>query len=74
MQPYDLNTIKLLLIGVVSFLPAYFIPATGILFLDLAIKSSIIGGLFILLILKMEAAPDINAKIRKNLLRFHIKL
>ncbi len=74
MQPYDLNTLKLIAIAAISFLPAYFIPATGVLFVDLAIKSGVIGGLFILLILKLEAAPDINAKIRKNLLRFHIKL
>ena len=44
MQPYDLNTLKLIAIAFISFLPAYFIPATGILFVDLAIKSGVIGG------------------------------
>jgi hypothetical protein len=74
MQPYDFNTIKLILIGAIAFLPAYFIPTLNNMVIDLIIRSSAIGGLFILLILKLEAAPELNAKIRKNLIRFSIKL
>ncbi len=74
MQPYDFNTIKLILIGAIAFLPAYFIPTLNNMIIDLIVRSSAIGGLFILLILKLEAAPELNAKIRKNLIRFSIKL
>jgi O-antigen/teichoic acid export membrane protein len=74
LQPYDTNTLKLLLIAVVSFLPGYFIPEMKQLVLDIAVRSTIVGGLFILLVLKTEATPEMNNKIRKNLKRFGIKL
>lgn len=73
MQPYDRNTLKLIAIMVISFLPGYFIPFIHDLYLDIAIRSSIVGALFILLILKTEASPEINNKIRKNLLHFGIR-
>ena len=74
MMPYDTNSLKLLLIAVFAFLSGYFIPGIPSLLLDIAVRSSVVGGLFILLLLKMEAAPDINVKIRKNLKRFSINL
>lgn len=74
MQPYDINTVKLLLIAVLAFLPGYFIPRIPYLFVDIAIRSAIVSGLFILLILKAECSPEINSKIRKNLKRFSINL
>jgi O-antigen/teichoic acid export membrane protein len=67
MQPYNKNTIKLLIIAVVAFLPGLLIPAMNNLVLDIAVRSSIVGGIFLLLILKTEATPDLNKKIRKNL-------
>lgn len=68
MQPYDANSMKLFLIGVVSFLPGYFIPYLHNLYLDIFIRSTVVTVLFILLCLKTEATPDLNQKIRKNLL------
>lgn len=70
MQPYDINSVKLIFIAIIAFLPGYFIPFLNNLLIDIILRSSIVGGLFILLILKMEAAPEINHKIRKNLKRF----
>lgn len=67
MQPYDLNTIKLIAITVIAFLPGYFLPGFSNLMIDILIRSCIVGGIFILLILRMEASPDLNGKIRKNL-------
>ena len=82
MQPYDFNTIKIGIIAIIAFLPGYFIPHIQVFFspkiintiIDIAIRSSVVGGVFILLILKAEAAPEINNKIRKNLKRFSINL
>ncbi|OFY84031.1 MAG: hypothetical protein A3F72_18605 [Bacteroidetes bacterium RIFCSPLOWO2_12_FULL_35_15] len=74
MQPYDSNTFKIIMIAVIAFLPGYFIPHIINTIIDIAIRSSIVGGVFILLILKTEAAPEINNKIRKNLKRFSINL
>jgi O-antigen/teichoic acid export membrane protein len=74
MQPYDINSVKLILIAIIAFLPGYFIPYLNNLYVDIAVRSCIVGGLFILLILKMEATPEINIKIRKNLKRVSINL
>lgn len=74
MQPFDLNSIKLIAISVISFLVGYFIPAFSNFLVDIAIRSLLTGGLFTLLMLKTEAAPDINNKIRKNLKRFSINI
>ncbi|MES2590595.1 MAG: oligosaccharide flippase family protein [Bacteroidota bacterium] len=74
MQPYDINTLKIILIAAIAFLPGYFIPYLNHLILDIAVRSSIVGGLFILMILKFEATPEINSKIRKNLKRLSINI
>ena len=70
MQPYDSNILKLIVIAIIAFLPGYFIPYLGNLYLDIAVRSGIVGGLFILLMFKTNAAPELNQKIRKNLVRF----
>jgi O-antigen/teichoic acid export membrane protein len=62
MQPYDGNTLKLLTIGVISFLPGYFLPQMNTLIFDIAIRSLMVGGLFMLLMFKLKAAPEINKK------------
>lgn len=72
MQPYNLNSVKLIAISLVALLPGLFIPYLNNLFLDIAIRSSIVGGIFVLLILKLEATPELNNKIRKNLKHFSI--
>ncbi|MCW3083823.1 MAG: rane protein involved in the export of O-antigen and teichoic acid [Bacteroidetes bacterium] len=74
MQPYDMNTLKLIVIAIIAFLPGYFIPNLHNLIFDIAVRSSIVGGLFILLTLKLNASPDLNNKIRKNLKRFSINI
>lgn len=74
MQPYDINSLKVLFIAFLAFLPGYFIPNISYLLIDIAVRSSIVSGLFLILLLKTEAAPDINAKIRKNLKRFSINI
>lgn len=74
MQPYDLNTLKLVLIAMLSFLSACFIPYMYNLYVDIAIRSSIAGGLYIMLTLLLNASPDLNNKIRKNLRRFSINI
>ena len=73
MQPYNYNSIKLVAVGIMSYLSGYFIPPLSNFFLDIALRSALTGGVFLLLILKTEAAPEINGKIRKNLKRFSIK-
>jgi O-antigen/teichoic acid export membrane protein len=68
LQPYDINTLKLLAIGLFALLMGTIIPIMENFIIDIAIRSATIGGLFILLLLKLDASPEINAKIRKNLI------
>lgn len=74
MQPYNTNTLKIIAIAAIAFIPGYFIPFLNNLYLDVFLRSGIVGGIFILLILKTEATPELNIKIRKNLERFSINL
>jgi len=74
MQPYTKNTFKIIAIAVIAFIPGYFITYLNNLYIDIAVRSSVIGIIFILLLLKLEAAPELNNKIRKNLKRFGIAI
>lgn len=74
MQPYDFNIIKIIAISFMALLAGYLFPKLPSLFLDIALRSGTTTIVFVLLLLKSEAAPDINAKIRKNLKRFSINL
>lgn len=70
MQPYDSNNLKIILIGCISFLPGFFLPELKNLLFDIFIRSSLISGIFILLLLKLETSPELNNKIRKNWNRY----
>lgn len=74
MQPYNINSLKIILVTLVAFLPGYILPYLNNLFLDITIRSLIVATLFSLLLLKLEASPEINNKIRKILKRFSINL
>jgi O-antigen/teichoic acid export membrane protein len=73
MQPYDSNSAKLIFIAAIAFLAGFFIPYLGNLYLDILVRSTVTGGLFLLLLLRTEASPELNQKIRKNLLLLRIK-
>ena len=70
MQPYNTNSLKLILIAILSYLSVFFIPAFANFYLDIVVRNGIEGGIFLFLILKMEATPELNIKIRKNIKRF----
>ncbi len=72
MQPYTFNSLKLIGIGLLSYFSVFFIPAFSNFYIDIVIRSSIAGGLFLFLILKTEATPELNKKIRKNI-KMYIK-
>jgi len=67
MQPYNNNSLKLLVIGLITFLTGYFIPYLHNVYLDISVRSGIVSLMFLLLLLKWEASPELNQKIRKNL-------
>ena len=67
MQPYNFNIVKLLIISIVAFLPGYFMPELNNLILDILIRSAAVGILFLILILKTNASPDLINTMRKGL-------
>jgi O-antigen/teichoic acid export membrane protein len=67
MQPFNLNTIKLVAIALLCLLTVIFIPTIVNTYLDILIRSSIITIGFVVLIYKTNAAPEINNKLKKNL-------
>jgi O-antigen/teichoic acid export membrane protein len=74
MQPFDFNSIRILFISIVCFIAGYCIPSFENFLVDIAIKSIVVGGLFVLLIQKLNLSPEINHKIRKNLKRISVDL
>ncbi len=67
LQPYNFNTIKLLLIGGILYLIGHYLPTINQFIADILLRSSVIGASFISLLLLTEASPELNEKIRKNL-------
>lgn len=67
MQPYDINTLKLLVIGIFVFVVGYFIPQLANTFLDIIIRGSVVTLLFIFLIYTTKATPDLNSKLKRVL-------
>lgn len=74
MQPYTINSVKIIIVGIISFIVGYVIPETSVLILNIFIKSFATAIVFFILMLKSEMAPEINIKIRKNLKRFSINI
>jgi O-antigen/teichoic acid export membrane protein len=74
MQPYNFNSLKIIFISAVALAPSFFIPLLHNKYIDIALRSSVVGGIFILLIVRLEATPELNVKIRKNLKRLSISI
>ncbi|MBC7411660.1 MAG: oligosaccharide flippase family protein [Bacteroidia bacterium] len=70
MQPYTATTLQLIGIGLLAYLPSYFMPYLNNLYVDIIIRSTIVAGVFIVFMLKLELSPEINSKVRKIVNRF----
>lgn len=64
LQPYDRKYIYIILISAVSYLAGYIIPELTNLYLDILLRSTVIGGIFILLILVFKLSDEMNEKYR----------
>ncbi len=70
-QPFSINTLKVLAFAGLAFLINYFLPHIQKHFvIDIAVRSIIIGGIFILLILIFKVSEDVNSVTNKLFLRF----
>ncbi len=64
LQPYNFKFPAILLIAVISYLAQYFIPEQGNLYLDIILRSMIMGSVFIFLALSLKISPDVNERYR----------
>ena len=73
-HPFSFTTLKLLLFAGLAFMAAFFIPSSGTsmwnIILDIAIKSIIVIGVYLPLILRFKVSPDINAFAAELINRF----
>lgn len=66
-QPFTINTLKLLIIGGVIFAIGWSLPASGIVLFDLAYRTLVCGLLFVLALLNNDFAPEVSQLIREQL-------
>ena len=65
MQPYDLNLISATGIGLTALLIAYFIPQLDSLYLDILLRSAIVGIIFLAGLIVFKPSDEINLEIMK---------
>lgn len=72
-QPFQKDNIWVVLIGGACFVLNYFIPYFGNVYLDLAVRSVILGSLFLGPILLFRISPEVNDFVIKFLKPFGIR-
>lgn len=60
LQPFSWNNLWALAIGLLTLAVIYFVPLTGNIFIDIAIRSILFIGIYGGLILKFKVSPDID--------------
>ena len=60
LQPFSLNSLKVLVLGVIVYIIATFIPSIGIPFADIIIRSAIITFLYVGSVLFFKISPDLS--------------
>jgi O-antigen/teichoic acid export membrane protein len=61
-QPYNLKYLFIMIISVLSFSASYFIPEVSNLYVDIFVRSLIIGGLFILFVIGFKISPEVTER------------
>ena len=62
LQPYDMKYLFIIGISLIAYFAGYLIPVITSLYLDIIIRSIVIGGIFIILILWLKISPEVNEK------------
>ncbi|MEL7119874.1 MAG: oligosaccharide flippase family protein [Bacteroidota bacterium] len=63
MQPFDFTFLMVLLLAVIAFAVAYFLPSTSISEVNIVLRSAVAGLLFGIPLLYFNLVPDINEAI-----------
>jgi O-antigen/teichoic acid export membrane protein len=62
LQPYNRKYIYIILISCVSYVAGYLIPEIANLYLDILIRSMVIGGIFVILTIVFRISDEVNDK------------
>lgn len=73
MQPFEMKHVWIILISIIAYLPAYFLPEIKNLFLDIFIRSGIITTIFGGLIYFFNISDEVNSSFKKFLGRIGLK-
>jgi len=65
-QPFTKETLILIFIAAVSFLIGYFIPTTGIAWVDILIRSVTISAVYLPIVIYLNVSPDINTLLKER--------
>ncbi len=60
MQPFTYKTLIIIIVAIVSYLAVYWIPLSGVVVADIIIRSLIIAGIYIPVVLYFKISPEIN--------------
>ncbi len=63
MQPFDIQTLKVLIIIIITYLTNLAIPKSSNFIVDIIIRSTIICLVFSVLIIKARVSPDVDSKV-----------
>lgn len=70
MQPYTFEFLKVLAIGALVFGLACLIPTTGMHYLDIALRGTVVCFLYGLLIVSLRISPEVNLLFQKTMAGF----
>lgn len=70
MQPYSFEFMKVLAIGSLVYGLASLIPASGMHYLDIALRGTVVCVLYSVLIVSLRISPEVNLLLQKTLAGF----
>ena len=67
MQPYSIDFLKVLAVGLVSYAVAISLPITGMHYFDIALRGTVVTILYGVLIVSFKISPEVNMLFQKTL-------
>ena len=74
LQPFNGKTLVALGVGAVAFLIPYFIPHSGMMVLDVAIKSLLFAALYIFMMMQLRLSQEINGMVLNGIKKVKVLL
>ena len=62
LQPYDHKYLYIIGISLIAFAAGYLLPGIANLYVDIILRSAIIGGIFLILTIALKISPEVNER------------